>query len=114
MPFIQNRDGNFEIFTVNVDGTGLTRITNDPAQDGEPTWSPTGDAIAFDTNRDGNSEIYQMAPDGTGLVNLTNNPAFDFIPDFSPDGTQVMFSSNRSGNFEVFLLDLRSAKLRRT
>jgi len=39
--FQSNRDGNYEIYVMNADASGMARLTNDPGQDGEPAWSPT-------------------------------------------------------------------------
>ena len=44
---MSKRDGNFEIYSMNADGSGQTRLTNNPAADGFPTWSPDGTRIAF-------------------------------------------------------------------
>src|SRR2546422_11296146 len=82
--FQTNRDGNFEIYAMNADGTGLVNLTNDPAADEEPAWSPDRSEIAFDNNRDGNYELYVMNADGSGVTRLTNNPAFDGFPAWSP------------------------------
>ncbi len=49
----------------------LLRLTNHPATDGTPSWSPDGSRIAFTSNRDGKSEIYLMNPDGSGVTRLT-------------------------------------------
>jgi hypothetical protein len=77
-----NRDGNWEIYVVNADGSGAQRLTNNPATDLRPRWSPDGTKIAFQTNRDGNWEIYSMNPNGTGQTNLTNNSADDVLYDW--------------------------------
>ena len=45
--FTTDRDGNFEIYVMNADGTGQTRLTNNAAADDEPAWSPDGSKIAF-------------------------------------------------------------------
>jgi TolB protein len=81
--FVSNRDGNDEIYGMNADGTGQTRLTNNPAWDSDPAWSPDGSQIAFVSDRDGNLEVYVINADGTGPTNLTNNPADDDRPAWS-------------------------------
>ncbi len=84
--FVSDRDGNFEIYVMNADGSGQTNLTNNPAVDGllGIDWSPDGSRIAFTSDRDGNDEVYVMNADGSGLTNLTNNPADDSHPAWSP------------------------------
>ncbi|NJP05926.1 MAG: hypothetical protein HC837_10035 [Chloroflexaceae bacterium] len=102
---------------VGADGTDEPRnITNHPASDGNPTWSPDGNEIAFATDRDDNFEIYAMRIDGTDSPrNLTRNPAKDVFPDWSPDPTnpQIVFRSTRNGLNQLFLFDLETNALRR-
>lgn len=82
--FVSDRDGNFEVYAMNSDGSSVTRLTNNPATEGEPAWSPDGTKIAFESGRDGNVEIYVMNPDGSGQTRLTNNPADDEDLDWQP------------------------------
>ncbi len=70
-------------------------ITEHPANDLYPIWSPDSSKIAFDSNRDGNREIYMMDADGSNLKRLTNNPAEDAVSDWSPDGRKIVFDSTR-------------------
>ena len=90
--FASNRDGNFEIYVINADGTGLRRLTNNPAEEGSPAWSLDGLRIAFETDRDGNFEIYAMNADGTGAVRLTADLREDHSPAWSPDGASIAFT----------------------
>jgi hypothetical protein len=98
------RDGNNEIYVMNADGSGQTRLTNQPELDGQPRWSPDGSRIAFLSLRDGNSEIYLMNADGSDPVNLTNSPANEDNPAWSPDGALLGFDSDRDGHWEFYTM----------
>ena len=103
--FMSNRDGNWEIYVMNTDGSGETRLTNNLGDDRWPTWSPDGVKIAFGSEHDGSGEIYVMNADGSGQTNLTNNPAFDSDPAWSPDGAKIAFASVRDGNWEIHVMN---------
>src|SRR5438874_925420 len=103
--FTSDRDGNVDIYLVHADGSGVTRLTNNPARDFWPVWSSDGTKIAFHSERDGNGEIYVVHADGSGLPNLTNNPAWDAAPAWSPDGTKIAFHSERDGNGEIYVMN---------
>ena len=82
--FTSSRDGNAEVYVVDADGSGLRRLTDNPASDFFFAWSPDSSHIAFLSNRDGNQDIYVMNADGTGQTNLTKNPADNYDPAWSP------------------------------
>jgi Tol biopolymer transport system component len=103
--FLSGRDGNGEIYVMNADGSDQTRLTDNPANDFFPAWSPDGTRIAFESARDGNREIYVMNADGSGQANLTGSPADDIDPAWSPDGTRIAFNSNRDGNGEIYVMN---------
>jgi TolB protein len=105
--FVSQRDGNPEIYTGTVRGSNPTRLTNDPADDLEPTWSPDGTRIAFASLRDGNYEVYVINADGSDLFKVTNNPAADLLPAWSPNGTRLAFTSDRapSGQPEIYTMN---------
>jgi uncharacterized membrane protein len=110
--FTSNQDGNNEIYLLNADGSGLQRLTNDPANDQFPSWSPDGQWIAFTSDRDGNQEIYKIRVDGSELLNLSNNPANDYQPDwydhpeFLGITEEILFTSDRDGNHEVYVMQV--------
>ncbi len=56
--FTSNRDGNEEIYVMNADGTGQTRLTSVAGRDNSPFFSPNGSRIVFSSTRDGDEEIY--------------------------------------------------------
>jgi LysM repeat protein len=68
--FMSARDGNWEVYAINGDGSGLTRLTNHNAQDGLPTWSPDGRSIAFVSNRGGAWAIWVMDANGNNQRKL--------------------------------------------
>ena len=116
--FSSKRDGNFEIYVMDVDGGNQRRLTNHPDGDWSPSWSPDGKRIVFCSDRDGHtgiipgwhtSEIYAMDADGGSQQNLTNNPNDDRSPSWSPDGKRVAFQSDRDSdrdhNIEIYVMD---------
>ncbi|MHB0871414.1 MAG: hypothetical protein ACYC5J_18435 [Chloroflexota bacterium] len=103
--FVSRRDGNDEIYAMDSDGTGQTRLTSSPAYDGAPAWSTDGRRIAFASKRDGNNEIYVMNADGIGQSNLTRHPGNDLSPAWSPDGERVAFSSSRDDRIDLYVMN---------
>jgi len=104
--FASDRDGNNEIYVMNADGSNQTNLTNNPAWDNEPCFSPDGTKIAFKSYSDeifGISKIYVMNADGSNQTRLTNNLGRE--PCFSPDGTKIAFASNPNGIFEIYVMN---------
>ncbi len=101
--FRSDRDGNFEIYVMDADGSNPVNLTDHSASERSPAWSPDGTKILFTSNRDGNEEVYVMDADGSSPTNLTNNPALDAgRPAWSPDGTRIAFASTRDDDFEIY------------
>jgi Tol biopolymer transport system component len=110
---------NQEIFVMNANGTGLINVSNNAAYDGDPSWSPDGEHIVFDTDRDAEDgmilmaivpgdlgrEIYVVNADGGNPTNLSNSPEDDGYPVWSPDGSKIVFSSSRDGNWEIYTMN---------
>ena len=103
--FASNRDGNWEIFLMKVDGSNPINLTQNPAQDDYPCLSPDGSKIAFTSDRDGGLDIYVMNADGSGQTRLTADSSWNRHPAWSPDGTRIAFSSSRDPNDEIYLMN---------
>ena len=108
--FHSSRDGNPEVYTMNWDGTSLTRLTNDSGmEDGSPTWSPTGHSIAFAKYQTGGEgEIWIMNADGSNPRAVTTAAGTqDYAPAWSPDGSQIAFertSDLPSGTSDIWVV----------
>ena len=111
--FVSNRDGNLEIYRMDVDGSHVTRLTNNPANDTNPAWSPDGQRLAFMSDRDGNWEICVMDADGSHVRNLTNDPGSDGFPAWSPDGRRIAFASKRAVGPGIYVMDSDGSHVKR-
>ncbi|MGB5894448.1 MAG: FlgD immunoglobulin-like domain containing protein, partial [Ignavibacteriaceae bacterium] len=103
--YASQQDGDFEIYLMSDDGSGLLKLTDNDADDLWPSWSPDGNWLVFQSDRVGNVEIYKMKKEGTEQTRLTNSPGFDAGPDWSPDGDYIAFVSGRDGNFEIYIMN---------
>lgn len=110
LAFVSDRRGNGDIFTMNPDRSQLRDLTDDPAPDTNPAWSPRCDKIAFASARGGDTNIFVMDADGTNLKPLTTSSGADLQPAWSPDGTQIAFTSERTGDRELFVMDADGAR----
>lgn len=84
----------FDIYTANIDGTGLRRLTNFGVYTTEAILSPDGKKIVFTSLKDGDLDIYTMNVDGSDVRKLTNQVGYDGGPWWSPDGKQIVYRAN--------------------
>jgi tol-pal system beta propeller repeat protein TolB len=89
--FFRMANGVSDIYLMNVDGSGVTPLTQNAGSNTAPSWSPSGAQIAFASTRDGDADIYVMNVDGSNPVRLTNRPLWDQQPAWSPDCTRIAF-----------------------
>jgi Tol biopolymer transport system component len=103
--FMSNRAGNYEIYRCDLTNGAATRLTNNPAVDGWPVWTPDGQSIVFSSRRDVSAahELYVMSAIGNNVTRLTNNTVNDYQADLSTDGTRVAWSRGLGTNtYEIF------------
>jgi hypothetical protein len=100
---------NLQIAKINVDGTGLTRLTTNAFSDRHPHWR--GSNIVFQSTEftSPSFQILTMTDAGAGRTRLTNNAFSDTRPQYSPDGSKITFLSNRSGDLQVWIMDSNGA-----
>ena len=80
--------GNFELYTMEADGTDQTPITESTTFNGNPAWSHDGDSIVFDRETSGNGDIWVVGADGSSPLNLTSGwSSYEQTPDWQPQRT---------------------------
>ena len=110
--FQSNRDGDYEIYIMNIDGSNQRQLTFNNSDDQFPRVSPNGRQIVFESNRDGNPEIYIMNRDGSNQQRLTYDSANDRLPAWSPNGRQIVFHSSRDDSeSEIYIMNLNGTGL---
>lgn len=97
--------GTEEIYVMNADGTGQTRLTTDDGRDLSPAWSPDGSKIIFMSDRTGNWQIWTIDPAGNNPTQVVTTASNETNPKFSPDGTKIVFISSRSGKGQVWTMN---------
>jgi Tol biopolymer transport system component len=85
----------YEIFTANLDGSDVRRITDNPGYDAEATLSPDGKTIIFTSLRHGDLDLYTMRPDGTHVRRITKELGYDGGAFFSRDGKRIVWRASR-------------------
>lgn len=133
--FTSIRDGDLELYSMNIDGSEVKRLTNKVGYDGGGFFSPNGKKIVFrafhPTNHEEiaryqellaqhlvepkNLEIFVIDSTGNNQVQVTNNGAANFCPFFHPDGNRIIFSSNLADpdgrNFDLYLVNIDGTQL---
>jgi Tol biopolymer transport system component len=110
--FVSDRDGNLELYVMNADGSGQTRLTRNPAVDGSPAWSRDGHSIACGCEHGGNFDIYLLTVLGEGAKRLTRDDAIEADPSWSQD-REIAYERKSEGVSEIYVVDLEIGEHRR-
>ena len=100
----QIRGSNYEIFRMGLDGSNVTQLTSNGAQNYAPTLSPDGTRVAV-WCIDQTDDIWIWDLQRRAMTKLTDGPTEDLLPVWSPDGRRVFFSSDRTGNFDLYAIN---------
>ena len=109
LAFSTNKDGNYQIYKINANGTSQTRLINNAFDCTFPSWkyaaNPVDERIIYMSDESGTHQIYSMHTDGTNQTVLTAS-GVNIWPSVSPDGTKIAFASNRVGNeFKLYVMN---------
>jgi TolB protein len=105
---LSTRDGNLDIYTLDLTTQALTRITDDPGIDTEPQWSKDGASIYFTSDRAGGPQIYRVGiQPGDKPRRLTFQGSYNARPRLSPDESQLAFVTQEDGAYHIAVMDLR-------
>jgi TolB protein len=105
---LSTRDGNLDIYVLDLATQQLTRITDDPGIDTEPQWSKDGQSIYFTSDRAGGPQIYKVGvKPGDKPRRLTFQGSYNARPRISPDESQLAFVTQDDGAYRIATMDLR-------
>jgi TolB protein len=91
LAFVGQRDGNFDIYTIPVEGGEETRLTTAPGLDDGPEYSPDGQYIYFNSERSGHMQIWRMQADSSEQTQVFSDEYNNWFPHISPDGKYMVF-----------------------
>lgn len=96
----------YEIYTIKIDGSALTRITDNKVDDLDPSWSPDGTQLVWASDIIGRRafQIVARTLSQTAVRQLTESSGSNLSPAFSPDGSSILFSSTRDRNADVYIM----------
>jgi TolB protein len=111
--FVSNRDGNSEIYVMNVDGSGMRRLTNHPAADAVPTWSPTGAQIAFTSDRGGTPQIYITSSSDQSTPRKISSESWADRATWAPAPyNEIAFAARSGAGYDIKVFDLNTGETR--
>jgi len=111
--FTSSRQGNSEIYSANLDGSAIRRLTRHRAIDVSPTCGP-GSKLAFVSNRHGSPQVFTMNRDGTGVKRVTFRGSHNQTPAWCMDPSQPLIAfSGRDSNFDIFTVNIETQEYTR-
>ncbi|MCK6370793.1 MAG: Tol-Pal system beta propeller repeat protein TolB, partial [Gammaproteobacteria bacterium] len=99
-------EGNLDLYTLDLAGQALTRLTEQRSIETEASWAPDGRSIYFTSDRAGAPQIYKVAPDGGSAQRVSFEGGYNARPRVSPDGKRLAVVTNDRGNYRIALIDL--------
>jgi len=107
LTFTSTRSGNFDIFRMSADGTGIFQLTDHPGIDTRPSFSPDGSKIVYTSLRQGNYEIFIMNADGSNQKQVTSNSGKDDFACWHPDGKRIVYVGEVKGKRDIYSISVQ-------
>ena len=105
-------DGNVDVFVLELATRALTRITDDPAIDTEPCFTPDGQSLYFTSDRSGRPQVYRIGLGGGRPQRVTFEGNYNARPRVSPDGSQLAVVTQDQGAYRIAAVDTASGRSR--
>ncbi len=104
--FQSEPDGQHDLYLMDIGHGFIVRLTNTPALEIRPRWSPDGQRLAFAANPDGSWDVFVLDMASRQLHRLTDTPANNNLPTWSPDGQSIIFESDRDGLKRLYIMNV--------
>ena len=105
------RDGSSQIYLIDAEGGGLTRLTTSAGIDTEPNFSPDGQTLLFTSDRGGSPQIYRTSLSGGAAERITFDGTYNVSPRFSPDGKSFVFVQRNGGRFNLMIQEFATRQV---
>ncbi|MBC7871337.1 MAG: PD40 domain-containing protein, partial [Chitinophagaceae bacterium] len=106
LAFVAREGAQQDIWAVSVGGTNAIRLTNDPSDERDPSWSPDGQRLAYASHKDGNWEIYIQTMAAGEPARMTYDLSFQANPVWSPDAAYLAYESYLGDNLDIYVMSL--------
>jgi Tol biopolymer transport system component len=111
--FVSNKNGNEDIFSIDLDGSALTQLTENTDKDAYPSVSTDGKKIAYTSDINGYWQIMVMDWDGKNKIQLTDDPVRSGYPTWSFDGRYIFYEVYKDGDWEIYRMNSDGSKRKR-
>ncbi len=107
MAYVARERGQTDIWGVPIGSREPIRLTNDPADERDPAWSPDGRRLAYAAHKDGNWEVYVLTIGEEEPTRLTYDLSFQAAPQWSPDGEWLVYESYQGNNLDIYVMNIQ-------